>query len=298
MRAIRAMFQWKYTIIYVPLLFGTALAVVFGAATLEDFDALFYLGDLLFATCAAWVIGHWWTSPSLGKKWRQASRAERRANRLPSQSRFYLWAVGVTACYLAILATSIVMTHRIFRAKDLARLSGFLIPANDRNPPHWGCAERPLTVFFGNSIAATARRFPFKAITADGKPFVVIDQDAQGNILLSAEILDRDGRVIARITKGRFQINPNNILSRERPDRSTLILHDQYGREISVRYLNPRAVKLTGTVYLSSDVRILINDDAVELLFADRKPSEGVKLFEQCLGDVGLYVEGGNWGFK
>jgi hypothetical protein len=61
------------------------------------------------------------------------------------------------------------------------------------------------------------------------------------------DILDKEGKVIVTFEKGHFTVVQTNILDMKRPDRSTLIVRDQYKNEVlNVRYLNERSLQVSG----------------------------------------------------
>src|SRR5215470_209456 len=110
---------------------------------------------------------------------------------------------------------------------------GRLVAADDPMPPSACPSSVPSdssAIFFGDSVAYT-NRFPFEAIRAGARPLVTINKDSAGAVLLTADIRGDDGKIVARIVDGEFTVNQNNILSMKRPDASTLIVVDQYGRE-------------------------------------------------------------------
>lgn len=125
---------------------------------------------------------------------------------------------------------------------------GELLPAQDPNPPN-PCGEAPpqnaLILFLGNSVAyATA--FPYAVITLGDEVVLSISKNENG-LSITAKIRSADGRIVAGIIKNEFRINPNNYWYMERPDRHTLIVHDQLGRTVlNIRYLNQSTVKILG----------------------------------------------------
>lgn len=50
-----------------------------------------------------------------------------------------------------------------------------------------------------------------------------------------------------RLDEGGFIVNRNNYLEMKRPNRSTLVVVDQYGTEVlNMRYINEKALKING----------------------------------------------------
>jgi hypothetical protein len=126
---------------------------------------------------------------------------------------------------------------------------GVLIPANDPEPLGKPCAltDDELGIYIGNGFSVKAHRFPLSVVTIAERPVVVIDRNQDGSVNLSMDIRSEDGKIIARLSKNEFVVNQNNYLSMKRPDRSSLIIVDQYGNEVlRARYLNRRAFRVTG----------------------------------------------------
>jgi len=60
---------------------------------------------------------------------------------------------------------------------------------------------------------------------------------------------DTSNRIIARLDKNGFVVNNAYTLFMLRPDNSTVIIEDQFGKEVlNARFLNPGAFKLTGVL--------------------------------------------------
>jgi hypothetical protein len=63
------------------------------------------------------------------------------------------------------------------------------------------------------------------------------------------DIRSSDGKIIARLDGNGFVVNEHNSLAMKRVDLSSLIVEDEYGREVlNARYLNPHAFRLTGVL--------------------------------------------------
>jgi hypothetical protein len=94
---------------------------------------------------------------------------------------------------------------------------------------------------------------------------------------VSAKVFSRDGRIVAQIVDNGFFINPNNFFRRERPDKSTLVVYDQEGRQVLVvRYLNPSAVKILGIFNFPGISPIIIEEN--------QQAFEGVVVSRYCFG--------------
>jgi hypothetical protein len=79
------------------------------------------------------------------------------------------------------------------------------------------------------------------------------------------DIRDSNHRIIARIEHNRFIVNPNNILTKRQPDRSTLIILDQEGNEVvNCRYVNEHTIRFTGRFYVEGR-EVVINESEVRI---------------------------------
>jgi hypothetical protein len=86
-----------------------------------------------------------------------------------------------------------------------------------------------------------------------------------GLLTISAIISSRDGRIIAEIRDGEFDLNPNNYFTKYHPDFSKLSVIDSYNNEaIYIYYMNGNNIKLRGIFkYQGNEVRI--TDDGIML---------------------------------
>ena len=82
---------------------------------------------------------------------------------------------------------------------------------------------------------------------------LALDQDQSGMLVLLLEVRSQDNRIIVRLDRDGFTVNPNNYLKMIRPDRNSLIVIDQEGREvINAKYVNPRTFQIDGAVTVPS----------------------------------------------
>ncbi len=160
--------------------------------------------------------------------------------------------------YIVGLLTVLLFFWLSFRAhaknteRELSLLHDVLIPANDPDP-FKQCAPvgDEVALYFGANAFKTDN-FPLVVLSIADKPVVTLDRDAQKGISVSMDVIGIDGKIVARIDKNAFTVNPNNYLSQKRPDRSTLVVTDQYGDEVlNIRYVNPKVVQPNAKLYLS-----------------------------------------------
>jgi hypothetical protein len=124
---------------------------------------------------------------------------------------------------------------------------GWLTPGNEPIPRDNACASysapESIAVLLGDS--GIVNRMPFLvALSGCGHALLWIDRGSKG-LRVQARIFD--GKIVAEIKDNEFILNPNNIFKRERPDAHTLIIYDQLDQKrLSVRFLNPQVVQVTG----------------------------------------------------
>jgi len=131
-------------------------------------------------------------------------------------------------------------------------LTGKLLPASDSTPPN-NCSYAQaddVFVFLGTHSNATfTNKFPHTILLIHKHQVISIDRSEAGSLVLSVDMRDTAGRVIAKLSKNGFVVSKNYDLYLLRPDKSTLIIEDGMGKEIlKARFINPKAFAIEGTV--------------------------------------------------
>jgi hypothetical protein len=133
-------------------------------------------------------------------------------------------------------------------------LSGRLVPGNRPTPAN-ACSglapkmsPRDIVVIAGTNAAVT-NSFPYSILNISKENVITIDRiDGSGTIALGVESRDQNGRIIFRLNKDGV-IN-NSRFSVLRPNKSTMLLEDEFGREVMrAEFINPHAVTVTGYVF-------------------------------------------------
>ena len=258
---LKRVFHWRFSGVLIPFFVGIAGLLISAGLSLDEFDLAFYLADFFLVCGAIWTAGYWLTSEFLAER---RARPTRR-NRHPNQTRFRVWKYGTLASIAAAFTLSVAFVNEIHQRKMLSAFSGDLIAGNDPMPSN-PCREpiiptpSAVVVFYGKS-AAWADRFPFAAIKIHGETILAFHKRDDG-VAIDAIVKGSDGRLIAKISKNAYVVNRNNTLRMIRPDRSTLIVEDERGRQaLNVRHLNRRAVKITGLLYYGPGLAITITDE-------------------------------------
>jgi hypothetical protein len=231
---VKEAFHWKYSSVLIFFLWSMVFAMAGLGLAVEPFRYLFTLARLLAVLAFMWSVCFWLTSEELENKKHQRS--------------YFFWKWGFAFFIVSAFAGSIMLVNKIEIGRELSLYEGFLWPANDPDPPSF-CSPDPkaaaLKIFIGRN-EAFATRFPFVVLRVRNKDRIIIDRDEAGRIALSADILDKDGQVIATFERGHFTLVQSNILDRKR-DRSTLIVRDKYKNEVlNVRFLNKNSIQFSG----------------------------------------------------
>lgn len=224
-------------------LFSVGLAMIYG----DDF----ILGIVFLALAGIWAIGAWLVSEELQKRKPQPpmkSKYEKIKKYRHARRGYLFWKWSIPAGIIGALMLSALFVDVKRQEKLLHEYQGVLRAANDPDPPSF-CADIPgdaVKVFMGRN-EGWGRQFPFTVLRVRGKDRIVIDRDRSGALALSTDIFDKEGRVVVTFEHGRFTVVQSNILDMKRPDRSTLIVRNQFKDEVlNVRYLNKHSVQFSG----------------------------------------------------
>ncbi len=191
------------------------------------------------------------------------------------------WGMLVTVFGFALcFSLQIGKSHR----EDV--LSGIITPANDPlpslppavNPEE---AKQFMLLFIGDSVSLPMW-FPHSVIKFGEKSILTISTNSQG-ITVSCELFGENGNIVAMLETNKFLINPLNYFRRERPDRHTLVIYDQQNIQVlNVRYLNPKAIKITGHIRILDGPTVDIEEDHFSI--GNRAYSQN--FFGACVNDI------------
>lgn len=163
------------------------------------------------------------------------------------------------------LITVVRSNYRVYETD----IRGLLTPANDPDPSS-SCTSSPLNdpnavgIFFGSSAAwiTIPKHIVLKIKESE---LLSISRSKEG-VRVSAEIYSKDGRIVAQIIDNEFHINPNNYFRIDRQDRHSLVVYDQYKNQVlSVRFLNPHAIKVIGIFYYHYGPPVFIGEQEVRI---------------------------------
>jgi len=285
---LRGFFHWKYSGTLIFFFYGLAVAMIGIGVAIEPFDELFNFAYLFLAFSLIWGAGWWLTSEPLERRKPKPTRKQKKHKEEVSYVSYRAWKWGAISLMVLAFLCSVKLTAKIKLSRDLSLDHGWLLPANDPDPPN-NCTfevsagigtgrtiklmpDNALKVFLGKFMVSYSN-FPHRIFTVNGKNPLILNRDAGERIALTMDILDKDEKIVVRFADGLFTVNQNARLDMKRPDRSTLIVHDNYGNEVlNIRYLNKSAVVVSALLQYSQAKPVRI---------------EKTKFADVCLGDAG-----------
>jgi hypothetical protein len=159
----------------------------------------------------------------------------------------YLGALGV--CVLVFYASHRLVLHLESSSKTNTPkvvYFGGLSPGNEPSDPlPPGLPPDTIQLLLGDDLRVlSASQNPL--FSKDGKTFLSI-AIRDGEMRLTATILDKNNQPICRIINNEFQAFPERAFNPKQPDEHSLIVRDAEGNEVlHVRFLNPKTIWLTG----------------------------------------------------
>jgi hypothetical protein len=239
---LKPWFHWQYSGVAIPALWATAIAMVgLGIAfdAQDEIGTFFLLAYLFLVGTWLYARGFFVTSDTV-QNLAHDQRSPADGSRLRHGLKLFIYVAIPIVLMTLILITFLLFTHRIERLHRLNTFSGVLIPADD--PIELVCG-RPIegdeAIFLFGDTAVKFRNWPITILRIGHKRMITMDTSQDGSVTISADIYSSDGKIITEIAKNAFDINRNNIFTKERPDDSTLSVTDQYGqRVLYIRYKN------------------------------------------------------------
>jgi hypothetical protein len=130
-------------------------------------------------------------------------------------------------------------------------LNGTLVPGSEPTPSNRCTGQVPdnavVTIIGSSGGASYTSTFPHTIIRSRSHGNVLgISKSSDGSLKLNLDVRSGDGKIIVRMNESGFVLNHNNFLD-VRKDKSSLLVEDEYGSQvINLRYLNPKAILVTG----------------------------------------------------
>lgn len=274
---LRGAFHWQYSGVLIFFFYGLAFAMISVGMAVEPFEWLFNLGYFFLFLSVVWGIGWWLASDVLEKKKPKPTKKQKKHQEKISFVSYCAWQSIGTLLIVSAFLFSLHLTGKIELARELNLNHGWLVPADDPDPIANPCAgpftpQNVLKIHIGK-IMAYGSFFPYPILAVDGRKELFVDRDEKGRVAISLDIRSPDERIIATLEKGKFTVNQNNFLDMEHPDRSTLIVRDQYKKQVlNVRYRNKTNLELAAMLQYPGGKTVIISKDVTPTM---------------CIGDFG-----------
>jgi len=230
----------------------TTILIGLGATMIYGYDFAPWIACLFIA--GVWGVASWMFSDELKK---QKPRTPKKQQYLKvqkykqAQNRYLLWKFGISfLIFVPIVCGGVWGIHKR-EETILNEYQGFLLPADEPDPPSFctgndtvlGRINKDVLKIFIGRNEAFSNDFPYVVLRVRNKDRIIMNRDDTGKIALTVDILDKQGKVIVTFENGHFTVLQANILDMRRPDRSTLIVRDQFKNEVlNVHYLNRRSI--------------------------------------------------------
>jgi hypothetical protein len=150
--------------------------------------------------------------------------------------------------------------------------SNKLVPASEPMPPNSCPSNLPGDVFIflgDHGNAAVMNQFPNTILRVKGNDVITIDRGDEGSLVLSVDMRDASGRMIASLGKNGFVVSKTYELYMLRPDLSTVLIEDAYGKELlRAKFINPKAFVIKGKIQYQDKVVPLDIPGAANVCFA------------------------------
>jgi hypothetical protein len=261
LRLLREFFHDKGALWAIPVPFWLGAGVAF--FTVDRFGSAY----VCVIVSGLWSLACWFGSDFLKEKRKQLRRSDHvgfMPRKPESKTRFALWLyvipalIGVTTVGLCLYVRSGQTV------KELTENNGSLVPASDSTPTN-ACSHNPFLkkddyIILLGKEAAIFRTFPHTVIAVHRRiPLLWFTLDKDGGIEVNADIHSPDMKLVAKLRNNHFDLNPNEILTKERPDFSTLRITDSYGDPVlNVRFINPHTLSVTGVLFYPGVAPIVI----------------------------------------
>ncbi|HEY4276217.1 MAG TPA: hypothetical protein VGM68_12070 [Rhizomicrobium sp.] len=187
------------------------------------------------------------------------------------------WVAFSLICAWAIGTITLFIAERF--GPQVVKIEGPLV-AGAAPMPRTACdgdaalkSPDALLMVFGSDGVIGEGPGPFMPVRIGTCPAMRIAKTASG-LTINGFGFDSDDNVVYRIRDNRFEQVIGGFLKGARPDKSTLAIVDERGREVAaIRYLNRHAVRISGTFRCGNTKPVLIAQDAVRVGGVPAKPN-------------------------
>ena len=184
-----------------------------------------------------------------------------------------LW-IGFFIVVAILLNVTLYIRNEIVQREIQAQTPVFygeLVPGNEPTPElpsplPPGIPRDMVFLFLGNNVIATD--YSESLVLSKGEESFLSISIKSGKMYITADLFDSNNNRIAKIIQNEFQANPDYAFNPKQPDAHSLVVRDMQGVEVlNVRFLNPRAIRISGRFHMQgySEPVVVMQDGALIL---------------------------------
>lgn len=177
---------------------------------------------------------------------------------------FKAWWVGTIGAVLLVLTIALFIRNGLISKEIEARkpvFFGELVPANEpapELPPD--VPTHTVQLLLGDELRVLSANSDNYIFSRKAKPYLSIGLRNE-RMRISATIMDSTNRYVVRIIDNEFQVNPEAAFKPRQPDEHSLVVRDGEGVQVlSIRFLNPRAIRIVGRFHLPGYAEPIVID--------------------------------------
>jgi hypothetical protein len=272
----RSIFHWQHSNgVTLSLWAGVIAMIALGAQLGQPWP--FYVGYLFGFGAYAWSVASWFTSDALRNRRRVYKKRKQREYSLSPLAANAMAVGAITAFFFGALA----MVMHVQRVMELSAMNGELSPADDlpvlHNPCRISKTSSAVVAIFGLNKGAgftdssgashlSILTVHHRVTKEPDQTFLSLDRQPDGNVSVNVLVVDAEGRTVLEIDKSHFMINKNGIFNSDsppRPNRSTLLIQDQYHNILNVSMLNHNVILFQGKLFYSGSAYVEFSDEGI-----------------------------------
>lgn len=267
LRRLRGVFRTKHAVAIMLALWAAGIGIGMAAYTPPIPKEFFYISYCLLVAAILWSLGVFLSSRFLSNKKIEARKG----------ASYKTWIIGIPLLIVAVGIYMILEIHSVQVGRELLEMNGVLMPADDPDPvgicDQRQLPESALKVYLGGTAAFAEGKslaivtLPPPSPQEDYDPVLLgIERAPDGTISLHANIVGKDGKTVARIDRNHFELGRNRLLdpfSSPRKDKSTILLTDEYGNDLQIRFINKHSVSFVGKLYFRPEEYVRIDERGI-----------------------------------
>lgn len=160
--------------------------------------------------------------------------------------------------FVAALSTHYVAEKNAERdAANQPVFAGNIYPGNKPDPRSLESNQRLLQL--GDDLDLITTGNANSVLSKNGKTFLSIGVNSNGQMTISATVIDSQNQNIVRIINNEFQASPDYAFLPKQPDKNSLIVRDSDGVEVlNIKFINAKTIRITGRFVIPGNVEPVV----------------------------------------